>query len=101
MTFPFVIQHSCITTSELKIQLTVEEQPKVMKTLWGLSRMLLTGFLFPIMMIKGHRTLYVSILIVYMKPVQPIRGAEMLELDVHLSQDGQVVVAHDQVRTLS
>jgi len=24
------------------------------------------------------------------------RGAEMLELDVHLSQDGQVVVAHDQ-----
>ena len=25
------------------------------------------------------------------------RGAEMLELDVHLSQDGQVVVAHDQV----
>ena len=36
-----------------------------------------------------------------MKPVQPIRGAEMLELDVHLSQDGQVVVAHDQVRTFS
>ena len=24
-------------------------------------------------------------------------GAEMLELDVHLSQDEQVVVAHDQV----
>ena len=25
------------------------------------------------------------------------RGAEMLELDVHLSQDEHVVVAHDQV----